>query len=175
MSEPVLIGYFPKHRTPRPEWLPVPHVEEICSVSGCIARQPADWIDSWTHNDWSAYDTPELARAVAEEGCDLYAWRILPTLFGREAEQPLTLTGVAPSALPTDFERLGWDVVSRSGLGILGFECSPLSCNRMASQEAVNRYCLLDSEADAVAFARRCAVEQPEPGDYLVIEVWRAS
>ena len=53
------------------------------------------------------------------------------------------------------------------------FECSPLSCNGLATEVPVNRACLLDSLEEAVALARRCAREQPEPGSYFVVEVWR--
>ena len=43
----------------------------------------------------------------------------------------------------------------------------------MAREIAVNRYCLIDTLDDAIATARIFAGEQPEPGDYYVVEVWR--
>jgi hypothetical protein len=54
---------------------------------------------------------------------------------------------------------------------VLGFECSPLSCNAMATEMDTNEYCLFDSLEAAVAGAARFSIEQPEPGDYYVIEV----
>lgn len=53
------------------------------------------------------------------------------------------------------------------------FECSPLSCNNMAKEFAVNRHCLVDDLDQAGSVAERFAVEEPEPGPYYVIEVWR--
>ncbi len=52
-----------------------------------------------------------------------------------------------------------------------GFECSPLSCNGMAGEIPVNRYCLLDNVEQALRVAARFDEEQPEPGDYFVVEV----
>ena len=49
--EPILLGYFPKRRTPVPPDYPLPGVEEIASVSECIAPAPQDWIQRWEHND----------------------------------------------------------------------------------------------------------------------------
>jgi hypothetical protein len=42
-----------------------------------------------------------------------------------------------------------------------------------ASEVAVNRFCLLTTLDEAIAFAQRCAREEPEPGPFYVIEVLR--
>jgi hypothetical protein len=109
------------------------------------------------------FDSPEVAREIAAKRVSnpiVYAYRV-----------PLASEGVNPSPLPSSFERIGFDVARRSFTP--QFECSPLSCNGMAQEVAVNEQCLLDSLPTAVEFARRCAREQPEPGSYFVIEVWR--
>ncbi len=54
---------------------------------------------------------------------------------------------------------------------VLGFECSPFSCNSMAGEMRANEYCLFDSLEAAIAGATRFSIEQPEPGDYYVVEV----
>ena len=61
----VLIGYVSKRYMPRPSGFEPVYVEEIASVSDCIAPRPESWIDEWRHNDWFVYDTPEIARDVA--------------------------------------------------------------------------------------------------------------
>jgi hypothetical protein len=66
---------------------------------------------------------------------------------------------------------LGFDCVGKSMYTALGFECSPLSCNEMASEIAANQFCLFTDLDGAIAGAERFAVEQPEPGDYYVVEV----
>lgn len=57
---------------------------------------------------------------------------------------------------------------------VLGFECSPLSCNAMAAEMTANSHCLFRTLAEAVAAAALFSVGQPEPGDYYVVEVLEA-
>jgi hypothetical protein len=78
---------------------------------------------------------------------------------------------VHPDPIPATFESLGYDSVNRSMARVLGFECSPLSCNRMATEMATNEYCLFASLDTALAGAARFSIEQPEPGDYYMLEV----
>jgi hypothetical protein len=60
-------------------------------------------------------------------------------------------------------------------LSVLGFGCSPLSCNGMAEKIAVNRYCLLDDLDNAFVIAKRFAAGGVEPGPYVIIEVLQRS
>ena len=71
-----------------------------------------------------------------------------------------------------DFRSLGYDAVHKYLDDILGFECSPLSCNSLAQEWPVNRYCLLDDLTTAIEAARRFSIEKPEPGMYYVAEVF---
>jgi hypothetical protein len=173
-SMSILIGYVSKQLTPPPPNFEPTGLREIASVSNCIADRPDGWVTLWRHNDWFLYDSPELAREVAQE-CAAYRWPVVaylahPMEFGPDGEVPISITTTA-RPMPEYFHLLGWDVVSRSVTR--EFECSPLSCNGLANEVQVNELCLLDSEAGAIDFARRCATEQPEPGNYSVIEVWR--
>jgi hypothetical protein len=68
------------------------------------------------------------------------------------------------------YQRLGYDVIERDvATGMLGFGCSPLSCNGMAERIPVNEFCLIDDRETALAAARKLGVE--EPGPYVIIEV----
>jgi hypothetical protein len=172
--KPELIGYFAKRRTLKPPFLGAPNVIEICSVSPCIAAPPHGWIEHWIHNDWYVYNSPDEARRIAKDDPDqgdfaIYAYGLWPVAFAEDT-QPLEI-GVSPTALTEQFEHLGFDVVSRDMTPM--FECSPLSCNSMASEVPANEYCLLSSLEEAEKFARRCAKEQPEPGTYFIVDVWR--
>lgn len=188
-GELVLIGYVVKRFTVAagdrraPEY---PGVEEICSVSECCGgTAPPGWIDHWKHNpDTWLFDTPEAAWSVVppaeRERYRLYAYRLLPLLFhesGQTTEHPLppALTAVP---LPAAFSRLGYDAVQRhagtthrGGNQPPAFFCSPLSCNGMAAEYPVNRYCLVDDLETAVAMARDFAAGNCEPGPYSVVEV----
>ena len=188
--EPVLIGYLPKRLTAAtgagraPQY---PGVDEICCVTDCCGSEPpAGWIDHWRHNlDTWLFDTPEAARSVVpaagRERYRLYAYRLLPILFhdsGHRSEHPLPrqLTAVP---IPKQFRRIGYDAVQRhlgttdAGVTIApAFGCSPLSCNGMAEEYPVNRYCLIDDLETAVAMAGDFAAGTCEPGPYCVIEIW---
>ena len=173
-TEWVLLGYFAKRRTPVPAGYDLGAAVEVASVSNCIAQGPPDWIDRWEHNDAFFYDSPAKARAVisADDAAEyiVYAYRSTQTFEVNASPEPYVIN-VAPEPMPVSFERIGYDVVSRDRSAT--FECSALSCSGLAREVAVNRYCLLDSFDAATELAKRCDVEQPEPGEYYVIEVWR--
>ena len=179
IPSPRLIGYFARSTTPRKDWPHTEVVEEICNVSTHMSACDWDWINEWRHNGMWMFDSPDLALEVVpverRTGCDLYAYRLFPVRFVESRREPFAIPDVAPVPLDATFERLGYDLVSRSQDNC--FECSPLSCNDLASEVPVNRYCLLDDAEAASALAETLEVAgQPmrrEPGPYFVVEVWR--
>lgn len=197
--EPVLLGYFAKSVTRN---LKAPGVEEVCSVSGCVSSPPSGWVDLWRHNDFGVYDSERLAESVVHDAFQilvepdpaskppwkvtlrqepfpngqLFAYKMFPTLFGVEGPEDLPVDGSKVEPLSEPFEKLGYDVVERAGGCVLGFGCSPLSCNGRAFDLAVNRHCLFDDPAEALRRAEefgRSHGRVAEPGPYVVIEVWR--
>ena len=172
-------GYFAKQIAATPEWLHVSAVQEICSASDCVSYAPDDWVDYWLHNEFGWFNQARDALAVVrpdqKAAFRLFAYRIYPQLFraGKRHELVMPLD-VHPDPIPASFTSLGFDSVNKSMPSVLGFECSPLSCNSMADEMAVNQYCLFDSLEAAIAGAIRFSVEQPEPGDYYVVEVLEA-
>jgi hypothetical protein len=164
-------------------------VEEDCSVSCCLSKAPPDAIALWSHNTMSLYASEALALSVIpasdeRSAYDLYAYCIAPLAFHGDGE-PHDLdesegeavrgaeTGV--ERVGPDYQPLGWDIVGNS-LGWTGgpsFECSPLTCNSWARKIATNRFGLIDDFDRAVAVARRIASDQPEPGTYYLVHVWR--
>jgi hypothetical protein len=169
-------GYFPKRvvSTPPSSWVSAPGVLEVCSVSDCLSRGPDGWIDHWLHNEIGFYPSPGVALQViptGAEGFRLFSYRLLPARYRDGAEEPWTWPDWDIEPPGPGYHSRGFDPVSRSSDENLGFECSPLSCNDLAGEIGVNRYCLIDSLERAVAVARRFSVEQPEPGPYYVVEV----
>jgi hypothetical protein len=182
----VLVGYIAKRRTARTGWVsPWPSspdagfpcsapVEEICSVSNCIAR--GFWS---TDNPLDLYSDAGLGWAVvpveARAEFALYAYRLWPVQFENGRQEAIDLWW-EPAVEPMrgTFVRLGWDaVVGGNGYA---FGCSPLSCNSGADIvhcPEINRYCLVADEQAALALARSFSITQPEPGPYCVVEVWR--
>lgn len=170
----VLIGYFPKRRTPAPEGLQAAGVDEICSVSECLAPGPEGWVEAWLHNAFGCYDSPDAAEHVAgdaEGEYEVFAYRLLPLRFSDGQAEPIGVAPAGISPLSPNFQSLGFDVVSKSLAQGLGFECSPLSCNLMATEVGVNRHCLVGDLETARMLAIRFSVEEPEPGPYYVVEV----
>jgi hypothetical protein len=186
-----LVGYFPKQRTTRSTWalrhpdLPFAYfccpaaVEELCSVSDCIARGPDGWRDQGKHNFYDLYDTRELAWSVVPVGAradfELFAYRLHLVQFEDGQAEPIEVwDDLEVEPLPHSFVRLGWDAVV--GGNHHSFGCSPLSCNGMAGGVGippVNHYFLVATEQGAIDLARSFSVSKPEPGPYCAVEVWR--
>jgi hypothetical protein len=172
--ESQLAGYFPKTTGVPPGWIASDRVEEICSVSHCINSGPDGWIDKWLHNELGFFNTRSDAVAVTRGDADsfnIFAYRLLPFRFKDGNAEPFAIALFHVEQLPSSFVSLGFDAVSKSVSAF--FECSPLSCNNMAAEAPVNRYCLLETLEEAMALAQRCSLEEGEPGPYYVLEVLR--
>jgi len=169
-------GYFPKLVAYRPEYPHPPAVSHVLSVSHHISLAPDGWIETWRHNELGFFNRLADARAIVPPGdagrYRLFAYRILPQVFVKGEvgswERP---ADVRPEPVPADFAVLGFDAVSRFAPDVLGFECSPLSCNGLASETTTTDGCLYPTLEAAIAGARQFAREQPEPGDYYVVQV----
>lgn len=100
----------------------------------------------------------------------LPAYRMFPVQFDESHQQPFEIPPLLVVPLPSSFERLGFDIVSRCDSG---FECSPLSCNHMAAEVSVNYYCLVNDVDIAFQLESEFEAAGCEPGPYYVVEVWR--
>jgi len=127
---------------------------------------------------------PPYAASMADDPSwqwDLYAYRVFPVSFSNGVEAPFPFPPLEVQPLPDDYDRLGFDPVSRM-MGNM-FEHSPLFCNGWRERVAVNRYCLLDDLGEALRLGREFSIGEfrpdggycgcAEPGPYLVAEVWR--
>lgn len=157
--------------------------KNIASVSDCLSKRPDNWAERWDFNRATLWNTESEAWAcvpdVSKSEFKVFAYRILPLLFDTSGiENAVTIDQLFPADMPESpsamppLPRLGYDVVERNAsMGMLGFGCSPLSCNGMAESIPVNEFCLIDEMETALAAARRFGVEQPEPGPYVIVEV----
>jgi hypothetical protein len=182
------LGYALKRVVARPEWLKAANVTAICSVSNCTDERPTK-LDRWTFNGSGFYDTIAAAmEPIAPERQHEYAvfaYHLLNRRFvegeGAPFPEPGWLAKVTPEPMPRDFKALGFDCVSGE-VGLPGpyetgqpvFGHSPLSCNSMAEQIATNKWCLIDTRAEAERHAAYFSTEvsHVEPGDYYVVGVW---
>ncbi len=173
-------GHSPQWVAVEPVWLNAGGVHEICSVSNCISSAPDDWIERWLHNEFGWFNRGADALSVVQPDqaahFRLFACCIYTDLFrGWRRHEIVLPPDVHPDAMPETFTPRGFDSVSKSFPSVLGFECSPLSCNVMAREMGANECCLFDSLDAAIAGASRFSIEQPEPGDYYVAEVFEDS
>ena len=175
-SDLKLVGYFPKDTAVPPDWSAAVHVKEICSVSSCVNASPPGCFEHGLNNEWGFFNTPEDAAMVAATGngkYTIFGYRVLPVRYAKGGAKPFVIPELPVEPLGPGFTSLGFDVASKSKHAFV--ECSPLSCNLIAAEIAVNQFCLIDEFHQAVAFAERCGREQPEPGTYYVLEVLRES
>ena len=177
-TEPDVIdaGYFAKQIVPRPEWLQAPLVREICSASNCVSHAPDDWVHRWLHNEFGWFNRVTDAVAVIppdQRGTyRLFAYRMFPAVFrGGNRRTILVPSDVHADPIPPTFLSLGLTASTSSwsqswALNVRRFRATPWRRRIMT-----NQYCLFGSLDEAISGATRFSIEQPEPGDYYVVEV----
>jgi hypothetical protein len=158
-------------------------VEEVCSVADHVARRPAGWEKGWDFNRACCYgsEATALATVQEEDGFQLLAYALVEQKLD-EAGNPVPvvpesifvdgLPDLPTGPVPDGLVALGYDAVC-SEPRFMDFCCSPLSCNGLAGEIGVNRYCLIDDLDEALRVAQRFDREQPEPGPYYVVQVFR--
>jgi len=176
-------GYIAKKIHTSTDWLNNSAVEDIWSVSNCMSEVFCDYIPHWRHNGYWLFDTPGAIRDVAtEKGIDLSACRMFYyEIHGQQYDDDNNAweTFGAESSLetrvqvPAEKQLEGFDVVSFSTQSAP--ECSPLSCNGLASTCAVNQHCLLASFEEAKQLIESRALENSEPGPFRIFAVYTFS
>lgn len=163
-----------------PEWLQGEQVLDLYSVSGCMSQDFADYIKYWKHNGYWFFDSPEIIWQVAQEhsidmeGISFFYYEVHELEFDEqenewiqfEAEPAFTTSVVVPSRKVLE----GYDIVSFSAG--TNAECSPLSCNRLASEVETNQHCLLASFEQAQHLLESDTFQGAEPGPYRIFAVY---
>ena len=177
------VGYIYKRVVARPEWLKASAVSDVYSLSGCISEDFADYINYWKHNGYWLFDSPQIMEDMAKnEGLDLSG----TTLFFYEAyeyefdedskewsalkSEPSFVTDVL---VPTKKHLEGFDVATFTVH--TSPECSPLSCNSLATTIPVNQHCLFNTFAEAKEALEGGLFENSEPGPYRIFAVYTLS
>lgn len=171
-------GYMAKRVVARPDWLRAERVSSIYSVSGCISEDFTDYIGFWKHNGYWLVDSPEAIMEIARENkidlaetvlffYDLHELQFDAGEWTRFEPEPSLRTDVSVPEAKV-FE--GYDVVTFSAQ--TSPECSPLSCNALASGVEANTRCLLQSFEQARALLENGTFNNSEPGPYRVFAVY---
>lgn len=173
-------GYMAKRVLAKPDWLGADSVVDIYSVSGCISEEFADYINYWKHNGYWLFDSPEIIEELARNhsidlaGTQLFYYEIYGLEF-REKERDWRLiepesSFVTNVVVPKEKYFEGYDVVTCSCGNAP--ECSPLSCNSLATSIRVNPHCLLDSFEAAKHYLEGGQFNHSEPGPYRLFAVY---
>lgn len=196
---PVFLGYRVQALPPpprEPRWGRSPETDHITAI-GSLACLGGSGRDSATPMPPEEFHPTEADAWAAARAADtsspqaplppnhspalaLYAYRALPLSFTTAGTpEPLHPTDLSVAELPpapdlAPYRFLGHDIKEHR-IGTTG-GCSPLSCNGLAVDFSVvvNPLCLIDDLAAAWDVALLCGMEPPEPGPYIIIEVWRA-
>ncbi len=174
------VGYMAKRVSLRPEWLQFERVVDVYSVSNCISKDLADYINYWKHNGFWFFDSPKIIQRLAQEntidlkGTSLFYYEVSAlqfdqgrsewTIFEPEASFPTQVVVPARKVLE------GYDVVTFS-VGSRA-ECSPLSCNALANEVEINPHCLLASLEQAQHLLKSGRFKHTEPGPYRIFAVY---
>lgn len=173
------VGYLAKGVAQRPDWLNSPEVKDIYSVSNCVSHDFTDYIKFWRHNGYWFFNRPEIIQELAREnGVDLrsstfFYYEVYEYEFDGELKKWIPFepedfpTKVTP---PTKKEFHGYDVVTFSAG--TNPECSPLSCNYLASEIKTNAHCLVDSFEEAKKALEAGRFDHSEPGPFRVFAVY---
>ena len=185
-------GYLLKRTTPPSGWLQGSGTDfvEVCSVSACVNDDVVDLLNSWKFNKFGLANTKNLILELAQEegnsveGTSLFFYEMYEQelasdgwAFDPDAWQGLTHSDasnveidVSPPDHADQATLLGYDVVAYRDFP----DHSPLSCNGVAMELQVNRFCLFDSfeqakdSIDTGKFGGGC-----EDGLYRIMSVHR--
>jgi len=173
-------GYMAKKIVKRPDWLQAAAVEDVYSVSGCISKYFADYIEYWKHNGYWLFDSVESIRSSAREhsipieGCKFFYYEVFDREFNDESKtwQPFGPDESFKTSvvLPAKKRLEGYDVVTFSAH--TSPECSPLSCNNLARTIPTNQRCLLESFEETKARVEAGAFDRSEPGPFRIFAVY---
>ncbi len=173
------VGYMAKRVSIRPEWLQAERVVDVYSVSHHVSNDFADYIHYWKHNGYWFFDSPQIIQRLAQEhaidltGTSLFYYEAHDLEFD-EARSQWTSFKPEPSfttkvVVPPRRVLEGYDVVTFS-LGTSA-ECSPLSCNALATEVETNPHCLLASLEQAQHLLEIGQFKNSEPGPYRIFAV----
>ena len=176
----IAVGYMAKRVADHPGWLNAPNVEDIYSVSDCVSHNFMEYIQFWRHNGFWFFDSPKIIQELASENVvhldelTFFFYEVYEQEFENESGQWISFE---PEAFPTKVipatkrEFCGYDVVTFS-MGT-NPECSPLSCNSLASKISTNSHCLLDSFEEAMHNLEAGQFNQSEPGPFRIFAIYR--
>ena len=174
-------GYMSKKVVARPEWLKADCVEDIFAVSGCVSKPFADYIEYWKHNGFWLFDSIfDIEQLCIQGNIDtsqntLFYYEVFESEYDEFSKVWSAFKHEASFVThiqePVNAKLVGYDVTTFT-VGTSP-ECSPLSCNSLATDIQVNRHCLFDTFEQAVEALEAGKFDDSEPGPYRVFAVYQ--
>lgn len=174
------IGYLYKRVARAADCNLAPPVEDVFSLSRCISNNFCDYINFWRHNGFWLFDSPAVMEQLArEQGISLdgltlfyYEGHELEYVdqIGRWVAYEPDASFVTQVVRPPRASLAGFDVVSFCARTCP--ECSPLSCNNLATELPVNSHCLFSTFDDAIQAIESGEIAKGEPGPHRVVAVY---
>ena len=173
-------GYMAKKIIKKPDWLKADSVKDVYSLTNCLSKNFADYINYWKHNGYWLFDSPDIIMDLAKE----HSFDLEGTMFFYYEVYELEFHDSDSkwhSFIPeANFKTnvVGPHVKFLEGYDIATFsvgtspECSPLSCNSAASVIKTNKHCLLDSFEEAKLLLERGRFNNTEPGPFRIFAVY---
>jgi hypothetical protein len=173
-------GYLSKKVVINPDWLNSAGITDICSLSSCVSKNFADYINFWKHNGHWLFDSPAVIDAIAREygidisGTTLFYYEVYELEFDEHSKVWTTyapeLSFVTDVLAPPEKNLMGFDVVTFYAR--TSPECSPLSCNYLAHGISVNEHCLFRTLDEAKNALESGFFENSERGPFRIFGVY---
>ena len=174
------VGYMYKRVVTRPDWLKAAGVIDIYSLSGCISEDFADYINYWRQNGYWLFNSPEIIEDIAKNeninlsGATLFYYEAYEYEFDEGSKEwslfKPEASFVTDIQVPIDKHLEGFDVTSFTAH--TSPECSPLSCNLLATTIQVNRHCLFNTFGEAKEALEGGLFDNSEPGPYRIFAIY---
>jgi len=164
----------------KPEGIKSDGVIDIYSVSNCISKNFAEYINFWKHNGYWLFNSSQLIEIVAKEnaldlaGTKIFYYEVFELQFNAKEtewepfnpEQSFETKVVVPKSRKLE----GYDVVTFS-VGTAP-ECSPLSCCNLASTIKTNQHCLTVNFEVTKKYVEEGHFNNSEPGPFRIFSVY---
>lgn len=174
------VGYMYKRVVKKPDWIKSEFVKDVYSLSHCVSDNFADYINFWKHNGYWLFDSPQIVEEIARgaaidlAGTTLFYYEAYDYEYDDGTNQWIRFTP-EPSfptnvQIPRNKNLEGFDVTTFSQH--TSPECSPLSCNSLATDVPVNKHCLFRTFAEAKEALENSVFSNSGPGPYRVFAVY---
>jgi hypothetical protein len=174
------VGYMYKKVAQKPDWLKAEAVADVYSLSNCVSDDFADYINYWKHNGYWLFDSPFVIEEIARKegisllGATLFYYEVYEQEFHEESRK---WSDFAPESsfatnvqVPLNKYLEGFDVTTF--MVHTSPECSPLSCNSLATTIPVNEHCLFRTFAEAKEALEGGLFNGSEAGPYRIFAVY---